>query len=205
MTEPIRMLVADDSHLVQRLILDAAAQSQLPLRITTTDNGRDCPTMLNSREIDLAFIDVHMPDLSGTDALWSAKKQGVQTFVTLMSSPPAPQAVSIARIEGLRIPFQAPSRRRTPSRSCRPMAHHRADKNTDRRRLPDRASDHSENDQGQPVQMLDLGGPPTDGPRSSCATTASSTWSFSIATCRAFPVLRPCSRFGRTTRTFRWS
>ena len=111
MTEPIRMLVADDSHLVQRLVLDAAAQSQLPLRITTTDNGRDCLTMLNSREIDLAFIDVHMPDLSGTDALWSAKKQGVQTFVTLMSSPPSPQAVSIARelkaYEFLFKPFQA--------------------------------------------------------------------------------------------------
>jgi DNA-binding NtrC family response regulator len=110
MTEPIRMLVADDSHLVQRLILDAAAQSQLPLRITTTDNGRDCLTMLNSREIDLAFIDVHMPELSGTDALWSAKKQGVQTFVTLMSSPPSPQAVSIARelkaYEFLFKPFQ---------------------------------------------------------------------------------------------------
>jgi DNA-binding NtrC family response regulator len=111
MTEPIRMLVADDSHLVQRLILDAAAQTQLPLRITTTDNGRDCLTMLNSREIDLAFIDVHMPELSGTDALWSAKKQGVQTFVTLMSSPPSPQAVSIARelkaYEFLFKPFQA--------------------------------------------------------------------------------------------------
>jgi DNA-binding NtrC family response regulator len=97
MNQPIRMLVADDSHLVQRLFLDAAAQSHLPLRITSTDNGHDCLTLLQSREVDLAFIDVHMPDLSGVEAFWAARKSGVQTFVTLMSSPPSPEAVDMAR------------------------------------------------------------------------------------------------------------
>jgi DNA-binding NtrC family response regulator len=91
------MLVADDSHVVQRIFLDAAAHSQLPLRITMTDNGRDCLTMLEGREIDLAFIDVNMPDLSGTEAFWTARKLGIQTFVTLMSSPPSPKAVDMAR------------------------------------------------------------------------------------------------------------
>lgn len=97
MTEPIRMLVADDSHVVQRILLEAAGLSRLPLRITSTDNGRDCLTLLHGRDVDLAFIDVNMPDLSGTEALWAAQKQGVQTFVTLMSSPPSPQAVAMAR------------------------------------------------------------------------------------------------------------
>ena len=62
----------------------------------TTDNGRDCLTLLNGSNIDLAFIDVHMPELSGTEAFWSARKLGVQTFVTLMSSPPAAAAVDMA-------------------------------------------------------------------------------------------------------------
>jgi two-component system, chemotaxis family, chemotaxis protein CheY len=111
MEQPIRMLVADDSKIVQRLFLDAAAHSQLPLRITTTDNGRDCLTMLQGHDVDLAFIDVNMPDLSGTEAFWTARKLGVQTFVTLMSSPPSPKAVEMARklnaYEFLFKPFKA--------------------------------------------------------------------------------------------------
>lgn len=70
--------------------------SKLSLRLSTTDNGRDCLTLLNGSNIDLAFIDVHMPGLSGTEAFWSARKIGVQTFVTLMSSPPAAEAVNMA-------------------------------------------------------------------------------------------------------------
>ena len=70
--------------------------SKLPLRLTTTDNGRDCLTLLNGANVDLAFVDVHMPELSGTEAVWSARTQGIQTFVTLMSSPPATEAVDLA-------------------------------------------------------------------------------------------------------------
>jgi DNA-binding NtrC family response regulator len=96
MQRPITMLIADDSHVTQRLLSDAARASELPLRLSATDNGRDCLTLLNSSNIDLAFIDVHMPELSGTEAFWSARKKGNQTFVTLMSSPPAAEAVEIA-------------------------------------------------------------------------------------------------------------
>jgi DNA-binding NtrC family response regulator len=97
MTQPIRMLIADDSRLIRKLIVDAADSSGLPLRLSLTDNGQDCLTMLQAREVDLAFIDVNMPDLSGTDALWAARKLGVQTFVTLLSTPPSREAVGLAR------------------------------------------------------------------------------------------------------------
>jgi two-component system chemotaxis response regulator CheY len=76
MQRTITMLIADDSHVAH--------------------NGRDCLTMLNGSNVDLAFIDVHMPELSGTEAFWSARKQGIQTFVTLMSNPPAAEAVELA-------------------------------------------------------------------------------------------------------------
>jgi CheY-like chemotaxis protein len=96
MERPITMLIADDSHITQQILSDAARASKLPLRFTMTDNGRECLTLLNSANIDLAFIDVHMPELSGTEAFWSARKQGIQTFVTLMSNPPAAEAVEMA-------------------------------------------------------------------------------------------------------------
>jgi CheY-like chemotaxis protein len=97
MQHPIRMLIADDSHVIQKVIAEAAVRSGLPLRVTLTDNGRDCLTMLQGGAIDLAFIDVQMPDLSGAEAFWAARKQGVQTFVTLISSPPSTAAVELAR------------------------------------------------------------------------------------------------------------
>jgi DNA-binding NtrC family response regulator len=96
MPRPISMLIADDSHTIQQMLIDAARASKLALRLSATDNGRDCLTLLNSSNIDLAFIDVHMPELSGTEAFWSARKQGIKTFVTLMSNPPAAEAIESA-------------------------------------------------------------------------------------------------------------
>ena len=82
--------------MTQRILTEAAQSSKLPLRFTMTDNGRECLTLLNGANIDLAFIDVHMPELSGTQAFWTARTQGIQTFVTLMSNPPAAEAVELA-------------------------------------------------------------------------------------------------------------
>jgi DNA-binding NtrC family response regulator len=97
MTRPISMLVADDSRVVRRIFMDAAQGFDLPLRISATDNGRDCLTLLKSGDIDLAFIDVHIPELSGMEAFWAARTLGVRTFVTVMSSPPSHEAVEMAR------------------------------------------------------------------------------------------------------------
>jgi|HubBroStandDraft_5_1064220.scaffolds.fasta_scaffold38378_2 DNA-binding NtrC family response regulator len=96
MQRPVTMLIADDSHTAQQLLMEAARASKLPLRLSITDNGRDCLTLLNSSNIDLAFVDVQMPELLGTEAVWSARKLGIQTFVTMMSSPPAEIAVNMA-------------------------------------------------------------------------------------------------------------
>src|SRR5262245_56891220 len=91
------MLVADDSHVIQRILPEAGQASKLALRVSATDNGSDCLTLLNGGNVDLAFIDVDMPELKGTEAFWAARKQGIQTFVTLMSTPPSTEAVEMAR------------------------------------------------------------------------------------------------------------
>ena len=96
MLRTISLLIADNLPMIQQLLTEAARAAKLPLRLSTTDNGRDCLTLLNGANIDLAFIDVHMPELSGTEAFWSARKQGIKTFVTLMSNPPAEEAVAMA-------------------------------------------------------------------------------------------------------------
>jgi DNA-binding NtrC family response regulator len=111
MQRTISLLVADDSHFIQQIFTDAGRATKLPLRMSATDNGRDCLTLLNGGNVDLAFIDVHMPELNGTEAFWAARKQGNQTFVTLMSNPPSTEAVELARklkaYEFLFKPFKA--------------------------------------------------------------------------------------------------
>ncbi len=97
MQHSISVLVADEFHLIQQIFLDAGRASKLSLRLSSTDNGRDCLTLLSGGNVDLAFIDVHLPELSGIDAFWVARKQGVRTFVTLMSNPPSSKAVEMAR------------------------------------------------------------------------------------------------------------
>jgi len=97
MKRPINMLVADDSPTIQRMLMDAAHTTKLPFRMSSTDNGRDCLTLLSGGNVDLAFIDVNMPELSGMEAFWVARKQGVKAFVTVMSTPPSVEAVEMAR------------------------------------------------------------------------------------------------------------
>lgn len=112
MSKTMSMLIADDSSSIQKLLTEAARISKLPFRITTTDNGRDCLTLLNGGNVDLAFIDIHMPELSGMEAFWVARKQGVCAFVTMMTSSPTPDAVEIAQrlhaYEFLSKPFTVP-------------------------------------------------------------------------------------------------
>jgi len=96
MLRTIGMLIADDASVTRQILTEAAHLTKLPVRLSLTDNGRDCLTLLNGGHIDLAFVDVHMPELSGTEAVWSARKQGIQSFVTLMSTPPAAEAVEVA-------------------------------------------------------------------------------------------------------------
>jgi len=91
MQRTVSMLVADDSHVVQQIFIDAARASKLPLRISLRIMDETAFTLLSSGNIDLAFIDVHMPELSGIEAFWAARKQGIRTFVTVMSNPPSPK------------------------------------------------------------------------------------------------------------------
>jgi CheY-like chemotaxis protein len=83
---PIRMLVADDSRTVQRFFEDVVAQSSLPIELVSAQSGRECMMFLEQDNIGLAFIDVHMPEMSGLEALGRARFNGNKTFVTLMST-----------------------------------------------------------------------------------------------------------------------
>ena len=82
----LKVLLADDSRVVTSLLTSIILRSAFSVEIATEDNGRDCMERLARNDIDLAFIDVQMPEMNGIEAICAARYQGIKTFVTLMST-----------------------------------------------------------------------------------------------------------------------
>jgi DNA-binding response OmpR family regulator len=106
---PIKMLVADDSPAIRSLFREVAQRSCSLIELIEAVNGRECVKELSRGDIDLAFIDVYMPELSGLDALRGARHVDIKTFVTLMSGPDSDHFMALAQqlraYEFLRKPF----------------------------------------------------------------------------------------------------
>lgn len=94
----IRMLVADDVQGIRHIFRHVAARSCGLIDLVEAADGRECVKLLSRGDIDLAFIDVYMPEMSGLEALRGARNFGVKTFVTLMSGAPgSDQFMQLAR------------------------------------------------------------------------------------------------------------
>jgi DNA-binding NtrC family response regulator len=93
----IKMLVADDSRTVQLFFKNIVERSPLPIELMTADTGRECMMFLEQGGIDLAFIDVNMPEMSGMEAVGRARFRGNKTFVTLMSGKASGERFEVAR------------------------------------------------------------------------------------------------------------
>jgi DNA-binding NtrC family response regulator len=105
----IKMLVADDSQAIRSIFRQVVERSCSLIELVEVANGRDCIKRLSWGDIDLAFIDVYMPEMSGLDALRGARHVGIKTFVTLMSGPDSDRFMDLAQqlraSEFLRKPF----------------------------------------------------------------------------------------------------
>ena len=93
----IRMLVADDSRTVQRFFKDVVAGAPWPLELVTADTGLECMMLLEQGDVDLAFIDVHMPEMSGMEAVGRVRFKGNKSFVILMSGKADQRRLEVAR------------------------------------------------------------------------------------------------------------
>jgi CheY-like chemotaxis protein len=105
----IKMLVADDSQAIRSIFRTVAERSCGLIELVEASDGRECMKVLSRGEVDLAFIDVYMPEMSGLEALRNARRFGIRSFVTLMSGPDSDQFMDLARqlraYEFLRKPF----------------------------------------------------------------------------------------------------
>jgi CheY-like chemotaxis protein len=82
----LRVLVADDSSVIHAFFRRLAEHSPIPFEIIPADDGKECMEILKRGDINLAFVDVNMPEMTGMEAVGAARFAGIKTFVTLMSA-----------------------------------------------------------------------------------------------------------------------
>ncbi len=93
----IRMLVADNSRTVLMFFKHIVERSTMPIELVTAETGAACREILAQGAVDLAFIDINMPEMSGLEAVGRARFGGNQTFVTLMSGKASEDRFDVAR------------------------------------------------------------------------------------------------------------
>ena len=89
--------MADDSRPVHTFFAKAAENAPVAVDLVHADTGRKTIEFLNQDAINIAFIDVNMPELSGIEAVGLARQAGLKTFVTLMSAETSAQRLELAR------------------------------------------------------------------------------------------------------------
>lgn len=79
------VLVADDSATVRAFFRRALEVIDPTLTILEAADGRACAEALTTKSIDIAFVDHHMPGITGIEALQLAQAKGGNAFVIVMS------------------------------------------------------------------------------------------------------------------------
>ena len=103
MTTTIRTLLVED----QQLVLDAltllltSAANDLPIEVVgTAVNGREAISAANSLQPDLIVMDVAMPVMSGTDAVYEIRRRHPEVNILMLSAHQSQHEVEAARDSG---------------------------------------------------------------------------------------------------------
>lgn len=90
-----KILIADDSPSVHEGLRSALFAENFTNTVQALD-GVECLEALD-QGVDMAFIDTHMPRMSGMEALWAARIASNKTFVTLLSGRSSQHCIELAR------------------------------------------------------------------------------------------------------------
>jgi CheY-like chemotaxis protein len=80
----MRILIADDSAVTRR-VMSALVSTIVPgVEIVEAANGADACEALRRSAFDIAFVDFHMPDMSGPRAVALARRVGADPIIAVM-------------------------------------------------------------------------------------------------------------------------
>jgi diguanylate cyclase (GGDEF)-like protein/PAS domain S-box-containing protein len=111
----IRILLVDDEPRIREAVHELIAQPER--EIIQCGNGADALALLGSQHIDLALLDIRLPDMTGLDILENLRRDGLDTRVIIVSADDqvdsAIAALRLGAYEYVRKPFEPAALRRT--------------------------------------------------------------------------------------------
>jgi CheY-like chemotaxis protein len=117
---PFAVLTADDSRTGQALMKRGLDLLAIESVVTGADDGRMAVEACNREYFDIVFLDVHMPDMTGIQALKAIKSLRRDTYVVMVTSDASMDTVRDARAlradDYLLKPVQQPNLKKVWSR-----------------------------------------------------------------------------------------
>ncbi|UEM04148.1 response regulator [Skermanella rosea] len=117
---PFAVLTADDSRTGQALLKRGLDLLGIESMVTGADDGRMAVEACNREYFDIVFLDVHMPDMTGIQALKAIKALRRDAYVVMVTSDASMETVRDARSLGaddyLLKPVQQPNLKKVWSR-----------------------------------------------------------------------------------------
>ncbi len=81
----MKILVADDSPIIQRIIINALSDMK-DAEVVTASNGEEAVAAVNESEFDMILMDWNMPRMTGIDALRRIRLLGDSTPVIMVTT-----------------------------------------------------------------------------------------------------------------------
>jgi diguanylate cyclase (GGDEF)-like protein/PAS domain S-box-containing protein len=113
--QPLRVLLVDDEARIREAVQELIAQPER--EILHAGTGTEALRILASQPIDLALLDIRLPDMTGLDILEDMRRDGLDTRVIIVSADDqvdsAIAALRLGAYEYVRKPFEPAALRRT--------------------------------------------------------------------------------------------
>lgn len=107
MKEKYNVLIVDDEYLVQKLLQDYVSKVDSLHLVATCSNAFEAMNALKNNQVDIMFLDIQMPELTGLELVKSLKHKPSIIFTTAYSEY-AVDAFNLSVVDYLLKPFDFP-------------------------------------------------------------------------------------------------
>jgi CheY-like chemotaxis protein len=98
---PSRVLIVDDSTTMRSIVRKILAATRFPLEVTEAEQGGQAIELARRSEFDIAFIDHHLPGLSGLETIAEFRRARHYPVFVLMTSAQDEVVATQARAQGV--------------------------------------------------------------------------------------------------------
>ena len=105
--EKYNVIIVDDEYLAQKLLQDYVSKVESLQLVATCSNAIEAMNVLKDHQVDIMFLDIQMPDLTGLDLAKSLEHRPAIIFTTVYSEY-AVDAFNLSVVDYLLKPFDFP-------------------------------------------------------------------------------------------------